>query len=204
MFDRTTSAVTGLARALWIVTACLQLTACHSQQQNDVLTPVESPKSGGAAAGDLAPASNNASALRNQKNADVSGACNAVVNTAAVIQQTKVNQAMPSPTTGGTIAAGTYYLTDSKIYQGAPSGVVPLHIQATQSITGNNMQTVQHVGNSANSTRDTRSFATAGTSLSISLVCGGSGMGTLGYDVVGNQYITYNGAAKTVSVWTRQ
>jgi hypothetical protein len=133
-----------------------------------------------------------------------SGACNSLVNAAPVVQQTVVNQPMPSPTNGGTIASGTYYLTDSKIYQGAPPGEVPLQLQITQYISGATVQTTQHIMNSPNSTHDTRTYTVSGTMLTVTFTCGGTGMGNLGYDATPTQYTTYNGVGKTVNVWTRQ
>lgn len=132
------------------------------------------------------------------------GTCNSLVNTAAVVQQTVVNQPMPSPVAGGPIASGMYYLTDSKIYQGAPPGVVPLQLQITQSVSGATVQTVQHIMNSPSSTHDTRTYTTAGTILTVSFTCGGNASGTLGYDATPTQYTTYNNGGKTVNVWTRQ
>jgi hypothetical protein len=129
------------------------------------------------------------------------GACNTLSNAAPVVQQTMVNQPMPTPTIGGTIAPGTYYLTDSRIYQGAPPGVMPTQVQATQLISGSTVQSVQRAMNSANG-YDTRSYSTSGTNLTITLVCGGKGTTTVGYDATATTYTTYNNAAKTVSVWT--
>lgn len=135
---------------------------------------------------------------------DGGGDCNSIANAAPVVQQTMVNQPMPSPSMGGVIASGTYYLTDSKIYQGAPPGVVPLQLQITQVISGSNAQTVQRVNNAANSQRDARTYATNGTTLTLTIMCPAAASGTLGYDYIGNQLITYNSAAKTVNVWTKQ
>jgi hypothetical protein len=133
----------------------------------------------------------------------MTGACNSLVNAASLVQQTMVNQPMPSATMGGTIQPGTYHLTDSKIYQGAPPGVVPLKLQVTQLISGSSVQAVQRTGSSAD-TYTTSTYNSSGTTLSVTIVCGGAGMGNLGYDATGTQYTTYNDAAKTVNVWTRQ
>ena len=132
------------------------------------------------------------------------GACNNLVNTAPIVRQTFVNQPAPSPRGGGAIVPGTYYLTDSKIYQGAPPGRGPLELQATQVIAGASMKTVQHVGNSANSIYDTRTYSSSATLLTVTFVCGGKGTQTVGFDATPSQYTTYNSTAKTVNIWTRQ
>ena len=134
---------------------------------------------------------------------DMNGVCNALANTAPVVQQTMVNSAMPTPTSGGTIQPGTYYLTDSKIYQGAPAGVVPQQLQEVQMIFGSTIQTVSSVAGSADR-HDSRIFTVAGTALTITLSCGGSGSTSIGFDATSTQYTTYIDAAKTVNVWTKQ
>lgn len=147
---------------------------------------------------DLAPADMVGSASNDM----AGGNCNALANSAPVVQQTVVAQPMPTASTGGTIQPGTYYLTDSKIYQGAPPGVTPVQIQATQLVSGSTVQTVQHITGSPNSLYSTRTYGTAGTTLTITFTCGGTGTAMLGYDATSTQYTTYNDSAKTVNVWT--
>lgn len=136
--------------------------------------------------------------------ADGGGGCNTLLNAAAAVQQTMINQPMPTPTTGGTIASGTYYLTSSAIYQGAPPGVTPMQLQATQSISGMTVQTVQRLGMAGNDLFDTRTYSTSGTTLSIVVTCGGSGSATAGFDATSTQYKTYNNSTKVVNTWTLQ
>jgi len=156
--------------------------------------------SGDAGAGDLAMAGAD---LLGAGSDMAGGACNSLVNAASVVQQTMVAQPMPSPTMGGTIVPGTYYLTDSKIYQGAPPGTTALQLQATETVSTTTMDTVQYIVGASNSTFSTRSFSTSGTTLTVTFTCGGSGTAMLGYDATATQYTTYNNAAKTVNVWTK-
>jgi hypothetical protein len=137
---------------------------------------------------------------------DLAGAaCNTVSNSAAVVQQVKVNQPMPTPMPGGAaIIPGTYYLTSSQIYQGAPAGVVPLQIKATHVIAGSTIQSVQEIVGSGNAAYTTMTFTTSGTTLTVTTTCGGTGTGMLGYDATSTSYTTYNDAGKTVNVWMKQ
>jgi hypothetical protein len=130
--------------------------------------------------------------------------CAMISNTASLVQQTTVAQAMPTPTMGGSIAPGTYYLTDSKIYQGAPPGTTPVQLKATQVVSSAAIQSVQQVVGAANSVYSTRTYATSGTTLNLTSTCGGTGSAMLGYDATPTQYTTYNDTAKTVNVWTKQ
>lgn len=132
------------------------------------------------------------------------GACHNLVNAAPIIQQTIVNQPMPSPTSGGTIMPGIYYLTESKIYQGAPPGVVPLRLQATRLINGNTVQTALGVGGQPSYLHDTRIQSTSGTTLTTMSVCPGSGTTVAGFDATPTQYTIYGNSEKVVNVWTRQ
>jgi hypothetical protein len=160
-------------------------------ESNDFATTADDLSLSGT---DMAPAPNGG---------DGGSACNSLVNAAPIVKQTLVNQPMPSPTMGGTIAPGTYYLTESKLYLGA--GMMPRQLQATQSINGTTVQTVQHTSNSPDSVHDTRMYTTAGTTLTITFICGGvTGMTTLGYDATPTQYTTYNNTSRLVNVWTRQ
>ena len=130
--------------------------------------------------------------------------CAMIGNTAAFVQQAVVAQPMPSPTTGGTIAPGTYYLTDSKIYQGAPPGETPVQLKATQLISATAIQRAQDVAGGSNTVYSTSTYATSGTTLTLTATCGATGTSTIGFDATPTQYTTYSDSAKTVNIWTRQ
>lgn len=133
-----------------------------------------------------------------------SNQCNFTIsNPASVVQQTTVAQPMPTAASGGSIAAGTYYLTDSKIYQGAPAGTTPHQLQVTQIISGSSVQVAQYVVGSANTVYDYRNYSTSGTTLTITFPCG-SGSAMLGFDATPTQYTTYNYTSMVVNVYTKQ
>ena len=130
--------------------------------------------------------------------------CAMIANGASVVQQTMVAQTMPTPTMGGTIAPGTYFLTDSKIYQGAPPGTTPVQLKATQLVSAGVIQSVQQIVGSSNSVYSTRTYMTSAMTLTLMSTCGVAGTASLGYDATATQYTTYNDSAKTVNVWTKQ
>jgi hypothetical protein len=187
-----------------LIVTCLCTTACGPDSSPDsgaVLDGFESTDAGPDLATGGVDLASDGAAMPDLSSTPDGGACNGIPNAAPVVQQVTVNQSMPSPTAGGTIMSGTYYLTDSKIYQG---GGAPLQIQATQAIAGNVVQDVTHIGMAPNSTYDTRTYSTSGTTLTVTLTCGGSATFTFGFDATSTQYTTYNNTSKTVNVWSRQ
>jgi hypothetical protein len=192
-----------LAFALTLATAFA--TGCGpdgGNQPSDLASPADLLMAGE----DLGGAPDMAEAGTDLLSPDLAGSnqCNFTIsNPAAVVQQTMVAQPMPTATSGGSIAAGTYYLTDSKIYQGAPAGTTPHQLQVTQIISGSSVQVAQYVVGSANTVYDYRNYSTSSTTLTITFPCG-SGSAMLGFDATPTQYTTYNYTGMVVNVYTKQ
>ena len=137
---------------------------------------------------------------------DLVGACNSLLNGAPPVGQTILAAPMPSPSCGGTIASGTYFLTSSTVYSGGATS--PATLRATWSISSNVLERAQSLNGGADR-RDSFTISTAGTTLSLTGTCGGSGNGSFGYDfVVGDagasQLVEYVDLAKVVNVYTLQ
>ncbi len=95
--------------------------------------------------------------------ADAPPACNAIADVAALITANQTGANAPTPM-GGTIADGTYALTDATVYTGpgGPSGGLG-QARVTIQIQGTTVQIVDD-GNPSQSKRSTATLTTMGTS----------------------------------------
>ncbi|GAC1352504.1 MAG: hypothetical protein NVSMB1_16000 [Polyangiales bacterium] len=100
------------------------------------------------------------------------GTCNTLVNSGTAISGTFVDATAPAPL-GGTIANGTYRLTDIAIYTGpgGATGVSPSSLQVTAKIEGTTMNSVSSDSSGAKEERETLSLKTSGTSVTLTPIC---------------------------------
>ena len=123
---------------------------------------------------------------------DGSAECNAIANAAPEATQATIKGNAPAAT-GGTIAAGTYFLTEFTLYDpaGTASSPEPSGMHATLMIAGNVMDSVMDLGDGVDR-RFSETFTVNGTDVDRVLTCPKPGPDLdAAYSVTGKNLVIY-------------
>lgn len=119
--------------------------------------------------------------------ADAGGACNAVVNGAAVVGEVAGAGAKPVPA-GGTIVDGTYFLTKHEVF--APGTPDANTRKRTIVFAGNTFQTHENDTGQAQK-QYTGTYTTSGSNLTLTVTCPISATVVIPYTATATTYVTF-------------
>jgi hypothetical protein len=129
----------------------------------------------------------------------VTGACNDILANGPLVDEVNVSGSAPAGT-GGTIADGTYDLTEDRNYVGAAgAGPTGVQLRETLVVSGSELDFLTLSG--GKETRQTYTFATSGAGISISKTCPTTAPTQQGqFSLVGSQLILLFGAEEMVYI----
>jgi hypothetical protein len=188
------------------------LSACSSDSTDDEPDDTSSPD-GSTTQNDSGTTPKNDAAApvtdTGTKDTGPGGACNTLTNTATEANQSTVKGNAPAAT-GGTIADGTYFLSEFVLYDptGTDEAPSPSGLNVTMSIKGTAMDSIQTLPDSTSQTF-AETFVTNGTKLQRTLSCPKAGPDLEAvYTVAGNKLTIFetdpNSKLVAGNVYTKQ
>ena len=168
--------------------AAVSLIACSSNSTDDEPDDTSSPDGSTSHTDSATPPTTDTGT----KDTGPGGPCNNLTNTATEANQSTVKGNAPAAT-GGTIADGTYFLSEFILYDptGTDEAPSPSGLNVTMSIKGTAMDSIQTLPDSSSQTF-AETFVTNGTKLQRTLSCPKAGPDLEAvYTVAGNKLTIY-------------